>query len=366
MKVAIYTIALNERQFVDKWFEAAKDADYLLIADTGSTDGTVERARELGINVVEIRVSPWRFDDARNAALAALPIDIDMCISLDMDEVITPNWREPLEKAWKMGVTRPRYKHIWSWNDDGTPGLEFSYDHIHTRKNYRWRHPVHECLYVYGTEEKQMWIDEIETHHHPDPTKSRSQYLPLLAMSVKEDPYNDRNAFYYGRELYFYGRYAEAAVELKRHLNLPTATWAPERAASMRFIGKSLPAEAEIWFRKAIDQAPGRREPFIDLAKLYYERQDWTSCLQAAKDALAIKEKPLEYLCEAESWGYAPHDYASIAAYRLGFFDEALEYAKAAVEIEPENERLQSNLKFCEEAVKPKTEVSKKKSEPSA
>jgi glycosyltransferase involved in cell wall biosynthesis len=130
MKVAIYTIALNERQFVDTWFEAAKDADYLMIADTGSTDGTVERARELGIHVVDVRVSPWRFDDARNAALAALPIDIDMCISLDMDEVITPNWRAPLEAAWERGVTRPRYKHIWSWNEDGTPGLEFSYDHI--------------------------------------------------------------------------------------------------------------------------------------------------------------------------------------------------------------------------------------------
>jgi hypothetical protein len=31
MKVAIYTIALNERQFVDKWFEASKDADYFLL-----------------------------------------------------------------------------------------------------------------------------------------------------------------------------------------------------------------------------------------------------------------------------------------------------------------------------------------------
>ena len=117
MKVAIYTIALNERQFVDTWFEAAKGADYLLIADTGSTDGTVERARELGINVVDVRVRPWRFDDARNAALAALPIDIDMCISLDMDEVIVPNWRELLEPAWERGVTRPRYKHIWSFNE---------------------------------------------------------------------------------------------------------------------------------------------------------------------------------------------------------------------------------------------------------
>lgn len=350
MKIAIYTIALNERQFVEKWFETAKGADYLLIADTGSTDGTVERARELGINVVDVRVSPWRFDDARNAALAALPLDIDYCISLDMDEVITPNYRELLEGAWERGVTRPRYKHIWSWNEDGTPGLEFSYDHIHTRKNYRWRHPVHECLYVYGIEEKQEWIEGLETHHHPDPTKSRSQYLPLLALSVKEDPYNDRNAFYYGRELYFYGRYMEAAQELKRHLSLPTAVWAPERAASMRFIGKSLPDEAENWFRAAIHEAPGRREPYLDLAKIYYDRQQWEQCLQAAEDCLAIKEKPLEYLCEADAWGSAPWDFAAISAYRTGDFQKALAYGQAALEIEPDNERYRTNLMFYQAA----------------
>jgi glycosyltransferase involved in cell wall biosynthesis len=351
VKAAIYTIALNERQFVDKWYESAKDADYLLIADTGSTDGTVERARELGINVVQIKVTPWRFDDARNAALAALPEDIDMCVSLDMDEVISSGWKKVLSDAWDRGVNRPRYKHIWSWNEDGTPGLEFSYDHIHGRKGFRWRHPVHECIYSYGIEEKQEWLEGIETHHHPDPTKSRSQYLPLLAMSVKEDPHNDRNAFYYGRELYFYGRYMEAAQELKRHLELPTAHWAPERAASMRFIGKSLPAESEIWFRKAIEQAPGRREPYVDLAKLYYERQDWEKCLEAAHEALSIKEKPLEYLCEAEAWGAAPHDYASIAAYWLGNYDLAVTHARSATLIEPDNERMKTNLAWCEAAL---------------
>jgi glycosyltransferase involved in cell wall biosynthesis len=351
MKSAIYTIALNERQFVDKWYESAKDADYLLIADTGSTDGTIQRARELGINVSEIKVTPWRFDDARNAALAALPEDIDMCVSLDMDEVITPGWKEILTEAWERGINRPRYKHIWSFNEDGTPGLEFSYDHIHGRKGFRWRHPVHECVYSYGIEEKQDWIAGIETHHHPDPTKSRSQYLPLLEMSVKEDPYNDRNAFYYGRELYFYGRYIEASQELKRHLELPTAHWAPERAASMRFIGKSLPAEAEIWFRKAIDQAPGRREPYVDLTKLYYQRQDWEKCLEAAESALAIKEKPLEYLCEAEAWGAAPYDYAAISAYWTGDFEKAVRYAKSAVEIDPSDERLQKNVIVCEAAL---------------
>ena len=141
----------------------------------------------------------------------------------------------------------------------------------------------------------------------------------------------------------------EAAAELKRHLSLPTAHWAPERAASMRFIAKSLPAEAEIWLRKAIDQAPGRREPWVDLAKVYYDRKDWANSLECAKEALLIKEKPLEYLCEAEAWGAAPHDYAAIACYNLGMYEEALAYAEEAVEIDPLDERLKSNVKFCKE-----------------
>jgi len=73
MKIAVYTIALNEEKFVEKWYESAKEADYLLIADTGSTDGTIALAKSLGINVVQVNIKPWRFEDARNASLAAIP-----------------------------------------------------------------------------------------------------------------------------------------------------------------------------------------------------------------------------------------------------------------------------------------------------
>ena len=348
MKVAIYTIALNEEQFVQKWYDSAKDADYLLIADTGSTDKTVELAKSLGINVIDVRVSPWRFDDSRNAAMAALPLDIDLCISLDMDEVITPNWREPLEDAWKKGITRPIYKHVWSWNEDGGPGLEFQYDHIHTRRNYRWRHPVHECLYAYGIEEIREFVSGVETHHHPDPLKSRSQYLPLLEMSVKEDPYNDRNAYYYARELFFYGQYEKSIEEFKRHLSLPTAVWKPERASSMRYISK-MDDDYDVirwWLNLAIKEAPDRREAYVELAQHYYNHKEWSECLDTAQKALEITVKPLEYLCEEFAWGAAPWDYAAIAAYNLGLTDIALEYGMKAVELNPTDERLQRNLMY--------------------
>ena len=124
MKIAVYTIALNEEQFIEKWYESANDADYLLIADTGSTDSTVEKAKELAINVVSISVKPWRFDVARNASLAYIPADIDYCIALDMDEILLPGWRQELEGMLEKGITRPRYKYTWSWNNDGSPGLQ--------------------------------------------------------------------------------------------------------------------------------------------------------------------------------------------------------------------------------------------------
>ncbi len=42
MKIAVYAISKNEEQFVQRFCDSAQDADLILIADTGSTDKTVE------------------------------------------------------------------------------------------------------------------------------------------------------------------------------------------------------------------------------------------------------------------------------------------------------------------------------------
>jgi glycosyltransferase involved in cell wall biosynthesis len=347
-KIAVYTIALNEEKFVERWYESAKDADYLLIADTGSTDGTRETAIKLGINVIDITVRPWRFDDARNASLAALPADIDMCVQLDMDEILLPGWRQEIENALTEGATRIRYNYTWNWKDEAqtVPSTTFGGDKIHARKGYRWKHPVHEVIVPYGdTAEKQVWT-KLELHHHPDNTKSRSQYLPLLKLSVEEDPSNDRNSFYYARELYFYRYYEEAAKEFKRHLSLPSATWAPERAASMRYLAKIEPEAREHWLINAHMTAPLRREALVELAQHLYSDQSWASCKHFAVKALDIAEKPMDYLCEDFAWGSTPWDLAAIASYNLGEFEDAYRFGKKAAELEPNDERLAKNLEF--------------------
>jgi glycosyltransferase involved in cell wall biosynthesis len=346
MKVAVYTIALNEEKFVTDWYNSAKDADYLLIADTGSTDQTVEIAKSLGIRVLELAVKPWRFDDARNVSLSCLPDDIDYCIALDMDEVLLPGWREELEKAFVKGATRPRYQYTWNWKEDGTPGLQYGGDKIHSRFGYRWKHPVHEVLTAYGDlQEKQEWVG-LEIHHHADNTKTRSQYLPLLKQAVKEDPSDDRNAFYYARELYFYNQYEEAKEEFKRHLSLPRAVWPPERAASMRYLAKVDTENAKDWLLKAIAESPGRRESLVEMAGWGYQHKQWAICLQYADMALKITDKPLDYLCEEFAWGFLPYDLAALGYYYLGDKTKAEEYGKKALELDPTNERLERNLEW--------------------
>ena len=80
MKICVYAISKNEEAFVENFCNSAADADLILIADTGSTDATIKLAKKHGAIVHNICITPWRFDDARNAALALLPEDIDMVV----------------------------------------------------------------------------------------------------------------------------------------------------------------------------------------------------------------------------------------------------------------------------------------------
>lgn len=338
MKIAVYTITKNEEKFIARWAESCRDADVRLIVDTGSTDGTVEAAKNAGCDVAVISVSPWRFDDARNAALALIPDDVDWCVSLDADEVLQPGWREHLESLPEH-VTRPRYKYVWSWNDDGSEGLVFHRDHIHRRHGYRWKHPVHEVLVPTGKEVQA--VCGLEVHHHPDSSKSRSQYLPLLELAVQEDPEGDRNLFYLGRELMYNGRNKEAVPHFVRHLEI--SKWCPERAASMRYLAR-VTGNREHWLLRACAEAPERREGWTELAKLYYDLGNWPLSYGAAKRAVAIVEKPLDYICEADAWGYLPHDLLAIAAWNIGLRHESLRHAKIALEISPYDQRLRQNV----------------------
>jgi glycosyltransferase involved in cell wall biosynthesis len=356
-RVAVVSIAKNEEKHIKRWAESASQADELWLLDTGSEDGTVALAKSLGVNVLTKTFNPWRFDEARNHLLSLLPDDIDFIINLDVDEVLVAGWREAIETVHP-DVTRPRYKYVWSWQADGAEGLVYSGDKIVSRHGYRWKHPVHEVMMPQGIEEIQAFVEGLEIHHHPDSTKSRGQYLPLLIQSVEEDPEDDRNTYYCARELFFHGQ-VEASVNLfKTHLSLPKAQWRPERAWSMRYLAKMIPDERESWLLRAVAEYPEGREPWVDLAKHYYDKEYWASCYHAATRALDIKTKPLLYLNEEESWGYLPYDLAAIAAYNMKMYERAVEFNEQALLLNQNDTRLITNHSFYLQATTTKKKES--------
>ena len=60
MKIVVYAVALNEEKHVKRFCDAAKDADMIVVADTGSTDDTVKLLEAEGVFVHHISIKPWR------------------------------------------------------------------------------------------------------------------------------------------------------------------------------------------------------------------------------------------------------------------------------------------------------------------
>lgn len=111
MKINLVMIVKNEERCLRKCLKAAKPlVDEIIIADTGSSDRTIDIAKSMGAKVFDF---PWvnDFSAARNFALEHS--DADWNLVLDADEYLRPCGRRGLEKllsgrtgVWLGGITR--------------------------------------------------------------------------------------------------------------------------------------------------------------------------------------------------------------------------------------------------------------------
>ena len=353
-KVCVYAICKNEEKFVERWMKSMDEADAIYVLDTGSTDNTVKKLKELGA-VVKIKdIIPWRFDVARNESLKIVPKDFDICVCTDLDEIFIKGWREKLEKIWDETTTRLAYNYNWLLDENNNPKVNFYIEKIHNRNDYMWTHPVHEVLtYKGNNKENKKYTNEITVNHYPDSTKSRSSYLPLLELSVKENPNDDRNMHYLGREYMYYGRWNESIDTLIKHLKLPTSTWKDERCASMRFIARCYKnlnryEEARMWLDKAMLEAPYLRDPFVERALLEYSENNLTEVKKYCLKALEIKKHPKTYINEVFSWDHTIDDLLSICYFYENDISKALIHINNALNYLPNDERLLNNKLLIE------------------
>lgn len=353
-KIVVYAISKNEEIFVDRWVDSMNEADEIYVLDTGSTDATVEKLKEKGVHVKQEIITPWRFDVARNKSLDLVPLDTDICVCTDLDEVFEQGWRKKIEQNWTNNITRMKYNYNWHFDKNNKPSISYYLNKIHTRNDYIWIYPVHEVLkYTRNEKENISTIDEITLNHYPDKEKSRSSYLPLLELAVKENPNDDRNLHYLGREYMYYNENDKAIETLKKHLDLKNATWKDERCASMRFIARCYQRKKDnknalIWYDKAIREAPYLRDPYVEKALLLFELKNYNEVIYHLSQALDITTNQKTYINEPYSYDHTIYDLLSLCYYYKNNKDLALYYIDKAIERNPNIERLRTNKEIFE------------------
>ena len=346
MKIAVYTIAMNESAHVERWANSAVDADYRVVADTGSTDDTVERLTKAGVTVHRIGVRPWRFDLARNAAMALIPNDADVCCTMDMDMYLEPGWRQKLEAAWKPETTALYCKMALRASvEDTTPGKTYPSKSFHARWGYRFKRPVHEALFYTGEEVSPSCMDIVMNHLRTTAT-NHERYLALMELAHREDSGDEQICFWLGREYMWANRHEQGIDLLQRYLALPSSTWKEERSEAMRFLSKMQPDQKMTWLDKARSEAPHRREIWLDLAEEFHGKADWLNLFWACTNGIEKTHSTGSYLDDGSCWGFRLFDLGSIGAWHINAMDLAVQWGQKALELDPNNQRLKNNLNF--------------------
>jgi len=315
MKIAAYAIAKNEAHNAREWYDNVRDADGVYVLDTGSGDGTVEKLRGLGC-VVETRrggrpagelinLKPglcrdnFRFDVARNTALAMVPDDVDVCVAVDLDQRLSDGWRDALEREWIPDATHGRFVIHWS------PGEDLLYHHIHARRGAEWRGAVHEQV-RFDRPAVHVMLNGLEMWHKPDTGKPRNYYLELAKIAAFEEPDSIPARFFYARALFNAGRYGDCRWEFRQFLKMKGLSgenvmkaWLYIAECDERIaVRDKKPHEiAEVYadYRNAINAWPHIRDPFLAFAEFAGRQGDFAAVYLYAKHSLTINNKSSAY-----------------------------------------------------------------------
>ena len=345
MKIAVYAIALNEEHNVDAWFNSVREADYWLVADTGSTDQTVSKLRHLGVKCEHIVVNPWRFDLARNIALSLIPTDVDICISMDMDEMMAPGWRTQIEQHWTAHTTKLKYTYVQNFDQNDQPVHSFMADKIHSRFGYQWRRPVHETIVANG-DELTVNAPSVIMWHKQDAHKQRAQYLPLLELSHKEYPQCSETVFWLAQAYSHAGKNELAIMHLKNYLIMEDASCEDKRAEASTILSKLCAQDELKWLLMALGENPNRREGWFNLADYYYKKTDWVNLYATALQGTLITHRSNSQLDYPHAWGGLIWDLAGLGAWNMGLKEQSLLLFEQANILEPQDARIQNNYQF--------------------
>lgn len=369
-RICVYAICKNEIAYVDKWFESMSEADEIVVLDTGSTDGTFERLKELGVKVEQREITPWRFDAARNASLdMAYETDCDIFLCTDIDEYFDPGWADCVREMWPEGCERGFYMYAWAKSTDDETVTSFWYDKMHKR-GWHWMFPCHECLVkdgfdhtkstmrfaggTYSLEPDDITVSfpesRVHLHHDQNMSTDRSSYLQLIELRANEFPWDRYGWMYLGREFMFKEKYDECRETILRAIDEFADEWSDiELCGLYCTIGDSYMREERYHealppLTKAMAILPTARQPMVHIARCYIAMDALEIARGYLMHALRNSVFTGSWLEISSYWTWETYNWLCYCCYWLGDHRDALKWALKARKAMPESEMIRHNI----------------------
>ncbi len=295
--IAAALIVKNESAMLSRCLESLKGVDNIYILDTGSSDNTVEIARQYTDNVYLDYVWVDDFADAQNYLLDKIRGKEAWIISIDADERLDCPFEE-VRRAVSLATTDMIRVEMIA---DGGHRLRFGFGRLFRNSpDIYWVQPIHKHLNLPGEGEEVGNVSIVFGHspaHNLDPNRT----LRILERVVSNDPAPGRNLYYLGREYWYKQRYAEACATLGRYVN-ECHNWDAERAESflvmsMAYSRQGLDDDA----RDSILQA-------ININSNFKEAIDWMANISKPHNALQWRRMARTANNKDVMWDRVPAD----------------------------------------------------------
>ena len=230
MKLSAVIICKNEEKVLERCLESVKEADEIIVCDTGSTDGTLKIARKYTDKIYEDYKWEDHFAKARNHAKSKATGDWIM--SIDADEFLEEDGIRKVKEV--ISKTKKNVINVEMWANKKNC-KEFVFPRIFKNiPEIKWEGRIHNYLNNVNSDDSNIKITySYSPAHAADPNRS----LRMLIQAVKEEGNKSRrNVYYLGREYYFKKLYELASYWLELYVN-ERANWNPEKADAYYLLG---------------------------------------------------------------------------------------------------------------------------------
>lgn len=348
-RVMVCSIARNEENRIRDWFESVKCADVIVLVDTGSTDNTVEIAKELAAKHSDFRVvsvpfaDPAPYDLMRSVSFSQAEPDM-FVMWLDLDERFVSNEENWVDEVRSLPpeVNALDVRLIF---DDGGELTYWQQKGCRAGTHY-WKYSVHEVLMPYGQSwraQASFWTQHVREHGKT----YRDNQFALLERDLRLYSGDPRVLFYLVRQHAYnikamiadreyttdaiVNQYRDVVAPLFQQLmavdTSDYATFAAvEVSRAIQSVGR-LAQEAVRMAMIAHTLRPDRPETFGQLGQaLFYNRDDLAAisfnlhCLECGTDSNFMFD-------ESRSYKTAAVSFVVESCVALSMTDKALFYA---------------------------------------